>query len=53
MYLKLEIRVVIVGRAKTIWKAIHKRSLEPIYKSHTKKAMRLRATTFAIEKLEE
>ena len=42
------------GRAITIWKAIQKRSHEPIYKTHTKiEAKRLRATTFAIAKLEE
>ena len=44
----------IVGRALTIWKAIQKRSHEPINKTHTKiEAKRLRATTFAIAKLEE
>ena len=42
------------GRAITIWEAIQKRSHEPIYKTHTKfEAKRLRATTFAIAKLEE
>ena len=46
--------VAIVGRAITIWEAIQKRSHEPIYKTHTKiEAKRLRATTFAITKLEE
>jgi hypothetical protein len=43
-----------VGRAITIWEAILKRSHEPIYKYHTKiEAQRLRATNFAIAKLEE
>jgi hypothetical protein len=38
----------------TIWEAIQKRSYEPIYKTDTKiEAKRLRATTFAIAKLEE
>ena len=44
--------VAIVGRAITVWEAIQKRSLEPIYKSHTKnEAKILRATTFAKLKL--
>jgi hypothetical protein len=44
----------IVGRAITIWEAIQKRSHESIYKTHKKvEAKRLRATTFAIAKLEE
>ena len=48
------IAVAIVGRAITIWEAIQKRSYEPIYKTHTKiEAKRLRATIFAIAKLEE
>ena len=48
------IAVGIVGIAITIWEAIQQRSHEPIYKTHTKiEAKRLRATTFAIEKLEE
>ena len=48
------IAVAIVGRAITIWEAIQKRSHEPIYKTHIKiEAKRLRATTFAIVKLEE
>ena len=43
-----------VGRAINIWETIQKRSHEPIYKTHTKiEAKRLRATTFAIVKLEE
>ena len=43
------IAVAIVGREKTIWEAIQKRSYEPIYKTYTKiEAKRLRATTFAI-----
>ena len=46
--------VAIVGRAITIWDAIQKRSHEPIDKTHIKiEAKRLRATTFAIAKLEE
>ena len=37
-----------------MWEAIHKRSDEPINKTHTKiEAKRLRETTFAIAKLEE
>jgi len=45
---------VIVGRAKTIWEAIQKRSHETIYKTHPKiEEKRLRVTTFAIAKLEE
>ena len=48
------IAVAITGRAITIWEAIQIRSHEPIYKTYTKiEAMRLRATTFAIAKLEE
>ena len=48
------IAVAIVRRALTIWKAIQKRSHESIYKTHTKiKAKRLRATTYAIAKLED
>ena len=48
------IAVAKVGRAITIWKAIQKRSHEPIYNTHTKiEEKRLRATTFAIAKLEE
>ena len=49
------IAVAIVGRAITIWEAIQKSSYEPIYETHTSKieAKRLRATTFAITKLEE
>ena len=40
-----------VGRAITIWRAIQKRSHEPIYKHNTKnEAKRLRATTFVISK---
>ena len=36
-----------VGRAINIWKAIQKRSHEPIYNTHTKiEAKRLGATTF-------
>ena len=47
------IAVAMVGRAITIWEEIHKRSHEPIYKTHTKiKAKRLRTTTFAFAKLE-
>ena len=43
----------IAGRALTIWEAIHKRSHEPIYKTHTKiESKTLRATTFAIALLE-
>ena len=43
-----------VGRAITIWGAIHKNSHETMYKLDTKNvAIRLRATTFAIAKLEE
>ena len=46
--------IAINGRAITIWEAIQKVSHEPIYKTHTKiEAKRLRATTFAIAKLEE
>ena len=46
--------VRIVGRAITIWEAIQKRSHVPIYKTYTKiEVKRLRATTFAIAKLEE
>ena len=38
--------VAIVGRAKTIWEAIQKRSHESIYKTYTKiEAKRLRAIT--------
>ena len=48
------IAVAIVIRAITLWEAIKKRSHEPINKTHTKiEAKRLRATTFAIAKLEE
>ena len=48
------IAIAIVGRAITIWEAIQKRGHEPIYKTKQKmEAQRLRATTFAIEKLEE
>jgi hypothetical protein len=48
------IYVTIVGRAITILQAIQKRSHEPIYKTHAKiEAKRLKATTFAIAKLEE
>ena len=48
------IAVAIVGRVITMWEAMQKRSHEPIYKNHTKiQAKRLRATTFAIAKLEE
>ena len=48
------IAIAIVGRAITIWEAMKKRSHEPIYKTHTKvEEKRLRATTFAIAKLEE
>ena len=37
----------IVGRAITIWKAIQKRSHEPIYKAHTKiEAKKFRGTTY-------
>jgi hypothetical protein len=37
-----------------MWEAIQKRSHETIYKTHPKiEAKRLRATTFAIAKLEE
>ena len=51
---KITVAVAIVGRAITIWEAIQKRSHEPIYKTYTKiEAKRLRATTFAIAKLEE
>ena len=50
----ITIAVTIVGRAITIWEAIQKRGHEPFYKTHTKiEAKRLRATTFAIAKLEE
>ena len=46
--------VAIVGRVLTIWEAIQKKSHEPIYKTYTKiEAKRLRATNFAIAKLEE
>ena len=46
--------MAIVGRAITIWEAIQKRGHEPFYKTHTKNEVkRLRATTFAIAKLEE
>ena len=45
---------IIVGRAITKWEAKEKRSIEPIYKTHTKiQAKILRVTTFAIVKLEE
>jgi hypothetical protein len=48
------IAVAIIGRAITIWEAIHKRNHEPIYKTYTKfEAKRLRVTTIAIAKLEE
>ena len=48
------IAVAIVGRAITIWEEVQKRSHEQIYKTHTKiEAKRLRATTFAIAKLQE
>ena len=48
------IAVATVGRAITIWEAKQKRSQEPIYKTPTKiEEKRLRATTFAIAKLEE
>jgi hypothetical protein len=51
---QLLLSVAIVGRVITIWEAIQKRSHEPIYKTNTKiEAKRLRATTFAIVKLEE
>jgi len=41
-------------RAITIWEAIQKRGQKPIYKTYPKiEAKRLRATTFAIAKLEE
>ena len=44
----------IVGGAITILEAIQKKKHEPIYKTHTKiEAKRVRATTFAIAKLEE
>ena len=43
-----------VGRVITIWEALQKRSYEPIYETYTKiEAKILRATTFAIAKLEE
>ena len=43
--------IATVGRAITIWRAIHKRSHVWMYKSNTKsKAKRLRAITFAITK---
>ena len=48
------IAVAIVGRAITMREVIQKRSQEPIYKTYTKiEAIRLRATTFTIAKLEE
>ena len=48
------IAVAIVRRAITILEAIQKRSHEPFYKTHTKiEAKKLKATTFAIAKLEE
>ena len=38
----------------SVWEAIQIRSHEPIYKTHTKiEENRLRATTFAVAKLEE
>ena len=44
----------IENRAITIWRPIQKRSHEPIDKPNTKnEAKELRATTFAIAKLEE
>jgi hypothetical protein len=46
--------VTIVECLITIWKAIQKRSHEPIYTTHTKiEAKRLRATAFAITKLQK
>ena len=48
------IAVAKVRRAITIWEAIQKRSYESIYKTNMNiEAKRLRATTFAIAKLEE
>ena len=48
------IAVAIVGRGITLWEAIMKRNHEPIYKTYKKiEEKRLRATTFAIAKLEE
>ena len=48
------IAVAIAGTAITVWEAVQKRSHEPIYKTYTKiEVKRLRATTFAIAKLEE
>ena len=48
------IAAAIVERAITIWEAIQKKRIEPIYKTYTKiEAKRLRATTFDITKLEE
>ena len=50
----MSITFSIVGRLITIWEATQKRSHEPILKTNTKnEAKRLRATTFAITKLEE
>ena len=49
-----QLAAAIVGRAITIWEAIQNRSPEPINKTHTKiEGKRLKATTFAITKLEE
>ena len=47
------IAIAIVGRAITIWDAIQKRSHEPMYKTHKNLSKEIRATTFAIVKLEE
>ena len=46
--------VVTIDRvAIALWGVIQKRSYELMYKNNTKKGKRLRATTFAIAKLEE
>ena len=48
------VAVAIDKRSTTIWEVIQKRSHEPIYKIYKKfEEKRLRATTFAIAKLEE
>ena len=50
----ITIAVVIVERAIIIWETIQKISHEPIYKTYAKvEAKRLRATTFAVAKLEK
>ena len=45
---------IVVALSRSIFEAIQKRSHEPIYKTQTKiEAKRLKATIFAIAKLEE